>query len=100
MSQASTSTPQNNTTRNADSQQNSNSSTTTGNSQLKTLRPIQFVFDISHLDKIKLLNILEEEAEIAKNLNLWKDLATVLKIKGDEIEVSHARYHLRKTGFS
>lgn len=84
MSQISALTPQNNTTRNADSREST--STILGESQPNTVRRIKFVYDIQHKDKVKLLNILNEAGKT--NENLWKELAIKLKIGDDQIEVN------------
>lgn len=97
MSQSSTSAPQNITTRNAHSEADAISSSCRQKNR-DSQRTTQYVYNISYHDKMKLLNILDEETELRKGL--WKDLARQLKIKDDQIEVSWGPGRLEVFGVS
>lgn len=92
MSQATTATPQNITTRNADSEADTAPShmisniENRGESQNRTIKATRYVFDIAYQDKVKLLNVLDEESNA--NRGLWRDLAKTMKINAEQIEVS------------
>lgn len=86
MSQSSTATPQNITTRNADSEPASlGKNGRIGDFQNTKKTSIKFVYQLPRDNKVKLLNILREESK--KNSNLWQELASVFKIKPDQVEV-------------